>query len=115
MALRALAAFAALGMLLAACNGKRDTTQAESSGSAAAQPSPAGCPRVHPARARSRPLPGFVPPSRAGLWLPNDRCVYLVFAGGQAASPLWRSRPGEHVRGLSWAPDGESFAVTTEA
>jgi hypothetical protein len=74
----------------------------------------AGCPRVDlkwPSRAR----PAFFPPSRAGLWLPAERCVYLVFSGDEEARPFWGGRPRERVRGIAWAPDGRSVAITTES
>jgi hypothetical protein len=107
---RALLAIAALSLLLEACSGggARDTTSST-------RPSVAGCPKIEAAWRSSRPLREFVPASRAGLWLPNDRCVYLVSRGRKAVSPLWRGRPREHLRGLSWAPDGKGFAVTAES
>lgn len=71
-----------------------------------------GCPRVQLAWGRRVP-PAYFAPSLAGLWLRQDRCVYLVLPTREEARPLWRAPAGERVRGLSWAPDGKTFALAT--
>jgi hypothetical protein len=72
-----------------------------------------GCPRIRPVWRRPLPPPDFLPPSLAGLRLRQSRCVYLVFPRREEARPLWRTPAGERVSGLSWAPDGKTFALTT--
>jgi hypothetical protein len=116
------------GALLAACSGggersseaksrsvpETEERQSEAATVAGERKVP-GCGRVEPAWERRLPPREFFPPSLAGLWLRDDRCVYLVVAGSKEARALWRARPGERVLGLGWAPDGESFVVTTGA
>ena len=74
-----------------------------------------GCPRIRPVWRRPLPPPDFLPPSLAGLRLRQNRCVYLVFPRREDARPLWRTPAGERVSGLSWAPGGKMFALTTES
>jgi hypothetical protein len=118
-----LLALLAVGAVLTACSGggeeattglrSRDGRAAIGS-EPAAEPSTTGCPPRHP-KWQSRARPAFFPPSRAGLWLPGEgRCVYLVFPGDEEARPFWGGRPGESVRGVAWAPDGEMVAITTK-
>lgn len=71
------------------------------------------CRRVRLAWGDRVALPRFFPPSLAGLWLRQDRCVYLVFPARKEARPLWWAPAGERVHGLSWAPDGKVFALAT--
>ncbi len=70
-----------------------------------------GCPRVRLAWGNRVALAKFFPPSLAGLWLRQDHCVYLVFPAREEARALWRAPAGERVHGLSWAPDGQTFAL----
>jgi hypothetical protein len=93
------------GALLAACSGDGRPEQANAT----------GCPSVHPKWGASKALREFFPPSRVGLWLRNDRCVYLVRRGSADARLLWSGRRRELVRGVVWAPDGESLAITTKS
>jgi dipeptidyl aminopeptidase/acylaminoacyl peptidase len=98
----------AVGAVVTACSGSGENSDG-------AEPSATGCPRVD-LEWPSRALPGFFPPSRAGLWLPyEERCVYVVFPDGEKARPFWGGRPGERVLAVAWAPDGESVAITTES
>ena len=111
-------ALAATTVLLAACSGgDGGTSRAEpgppETSTARGRQAP-GCPGVRLAWRRGLPPPEFFPSSLAGLLL-RDRCVYLVFAGSEEARPLWRARAGERVSGLSWAPDGTTFALTTDS
>jgi hypothetical protein len=105
-----LLALLVAGAVLTACRDGEKTSEAK-------LPSvrETGCPRVDlewPSRAR----PEFFPPSRAGLWVPLEgRCVYLVFTGDEEARPFWGGRPVESVRGVAWAPDGESVAITAKS
>jgi hypothetical protein len=121
-----LLALLAVGAVLTACSGSGGKTTSEAapgsvqeagdqrSEGTAAQPSTSDCPRADP-KWPSRASPGFFPPSRAGLWVPaQGRCVYLVFPGDDKARPFWGGRPGEGVRGVAWAPDGQSVAITTK-
>ena len=71
-----------------------------------------GCRRVRLAWRRGFPPPKFFPPSLAGLYVREDGCVYLLFPRKEEVRPLWRTPDGE-VRGLSWAADGTTFALTT--
>jgi hypothetical protein len=95
-------------VLLAACGG--EVTSQATRGEQAV-----GCPRISLQWRRGLPPPKFFPPSLAGLWLGRVRCVYLVFARRGEARPLWGTRAGERVLGLSWAPDGKRFALTTRS
>lgn len=97
-----LLAVLAVGVVLTACRG------------GGGEPSATGCRRVYP-KWPSPARPAFFPPSRAGVWLHGERCVYLVFPGDEEARPLWGGRPGESVRGVAWAPDGKSIAITAES
>ena len=110
-----LLALLAFGIVTTACSG---------SGKKAAEAEPAAvrrtdCPRIELERP-SRDRPSFFPRSRAGLWLPGEglpgegRCLYLVFPGDDEARPFWGGRSGETVRGVAWAPDGETVAITTK-
>lgn len=114
----------ATAVLLAGCSGGDDVnsqakptapetrkTSAEAAPVAEGRQAP-GCPRVRLAWGR-RVAPEFFAPSLAGLWLRQDRCVYLVFPTRDEARPLWRTPAGERVRGLSWAPGGKAFALAT--
>jgi dipeptidyl aminopeptidase/acylaminoacyl peptidase len=102
-----LVALLAAGAVLTACSAGGEKSKG-------AQPSARGCPRVD-LKWPSRALPAFFPPSRAGLWLRGERCVYIVFPGDEEARPFWGGRPGESVLGVGWAPDGQSVAITTES
>jgi hypothetical protein len=114
--------FLATAFVLAACSSGGDLRSPPDSRERRSEPATVagerkviGCPRV--ALAWQRPLTPaeFFPPSLTGLWLREDRCVYLVSPASDEARPLWRARPGERVRSLGWAPDGETFVVTTRA
>jgi len=102
----------AVSAMLTACSGGGEKpSEAERR---SVQPSATGCPRVHlkwPLRA----LPAFFPPKRAGLLLPEKRCVYIVFPGDPEVRPFWGGRPRESVLGVGWAPDGQTVAVTTQS
>ncbi len=117
-------ALSATAVLLAACSGGDDAPSQAEPTAPETKPSPveaattvegrrtAGCPSVRAWR-RGLPPREFFPPSRAGLWLRGDGCVYLVFPGREEARPLWRTPAGERELGLSWGPDGRTFALTT--
>jgi hypothetical protein len=117
-------ALSATAVLLTACSGGDVASQAEPkaqetrkgpavAATASESSEVPGCPRARlPWAYRLLPRE-FFPPSLAGLWLRRDRCVYLVFPTREEARPLWRTPAGERVLGLSWAPDGKTFAVAT--
>lgn len=117
-----------LALLLAGCSGGgegRTEAKPDSARETGARPlertsatreeSASGCRAVDPDWGRFRPPSQFFPSSRAGLWLRENRCLYLVFGGKERARLLWSAPSGARVRGLVWAPDGRSFAVTTHS
>lgn len=63
----------------------------------------------------SRPLTRFFPSSRAGLWLRNERRVYLGRPGGEKARLFWSAGSGQVVRGLAWSPDGQKVEIATKS
>jgi dipeptidyl aminopeptidase/acylaminoacyl peptidase len=96
-------------VLLVACSSADQAVSQRRTGKAA------GCPRGPLAWRRPLPPPQFLPLWLAGLRVREDRCVYLVFPRREEVRALWRTPAGEHVRGLSWAPDGKAFVLTTES
>jgi hypothetical protein len=111
-------ALSSTAMLLAACSGG-DAPRSPETRNAPVEATPAagrrapGCPSVRLTWGRHLPPRAFFPSALAGLWLRRDRCVYLVFATGKEARPLWRAPAGERVSGLSWGPGGKAFALAT--
>jgi hypothetical protein len=94
-------------VLVAACSG------GDNAATTAGARQALGCPRGRLVWRRPLPPPHFFPASLAGLRVRQERCVYLVFPRRGEVRPLWRTRAGERVRGLSWAPDGKAFVLTT--
>ena len=108
--MKRVAFFLGLSAVVAACSlGEKETSKAKPRSGNEVR-----CRQAHP-KWPARDRPAFFPASRAGLWVPRELCVYVVHPGDEDARPFWRGRPGESVRGIAWAPDGESVAITTES
>ena len=99
--------------LVATCSGLAACSNGGEGYSPSAEQRVTGCPPVELTWKRPLPHEEFFPPSLAGLWLREDRCVYLVSRGRNTARPLWGARPGQRVHGLGWAPDGKAFVAST--